>query len=52
MAGALVLLTYLAIILLIGLLTSLVSQKLKIPNILLLLFIGMGLGTLTYHVGP
>ena len=52
MTGALVLLTYLAIILLIGLLTSLVSQKLKIPNILLLLFIGMGLGTLTYKGGP
>ena len=42
-------LTYLAIILLIGLLTSIISQKLKIPNILLLLLIGIGLGRLEYN---
>jgi len=52
MVTVLLLLTYLAIILLIGLLTSIVSQKLKIPNILLLLFIGIGLGRMTYKGGP
>jgi len=52
MPGILLFLTYLAIILLIGLLTSIVSQKFKIPNILLLLFIGVGLGKITYKEGP
>ena len=52
MTSALLLLTYLAIILLIGLLTSIVSQKLKIPNILLLLLIGIGLGRMSYKGGP
>ena len=45
-------LTYLAVILLVGLLTSIVSQKLKIPNILLLLLIGVGLGRLEYNNAP
>lgn len=44
MVSALSFLTYLAIILLIGLLTSIVSHKFRIPNILLLLLIGIGLG--------
>ena len=52
MASVLLLLTYLAIILLIGLLTSIVSQKLKIPNILLLLLIGIGLEKIDYKGGP
>ena len=52
MAGVLLFLTYLAVILLIGLLTSIVSQKFKIPNILLLLLIGIGLGKVTYKEGP
>jgi len=52
MATVLLLLTYLAIILLIGLLTSIISQKFKIPNILLLLFIGIGLGRIVYKGGP
>jgi potassium/hydrogen antiporter len=52
MATVLVLLTYLSIILLIGLLTSIISQKFKIPNILLLLLIGVGLGRVVYKGGP
>ena len=52
MANVLLFLTYLAIILLIGLLTSIVSHKFKIPNILLLLLIGIGLGNVTYKGGP
>ena len=51
MASVLLLLTYLAIILLIGLLTSIVSQKFRIPNILLLLLIGIGLGRIDYKGG-
>tara|TARA_Y100000310_G_scaffold342247_1_gene444645 strand:- start:52758 stop:53948 length:1191 start_codon:yes stop_codon:yes gene_type:complete len=49
MASVLLLLTYLAVILLIGLLTSIISQKFKIPNILLLLLIGIGLGRVDYR---
>jgi len=52
MASVLLLLTYLAIILLVGLLTSIIGQKLKIPNILLLLFIGIILGRVEYKGGP
>ena len=51
MFSVLLLLTYLAIILLIGLLTSIISQKFKIPNILLLLLIGVGLGRVDYRGG-
>ena len=51
MASVLLLLTYLAIILLIGLLTSIISQKFRIPNILLLLLIGIGLGRIDYKGG-
>jgi|TARA_B100001971_G_C18262638_1_gene588427 CPA1 family monovalent cation:H+ antiporter len=51
MATVLLLLTYLAIILLIGLLTSIVSQKFRIPNILLLLLIGIGIGHIDYRGG-
>lgn len=52
MATVLLLLTYLSIILLIGLLTSIISQKFKIPNILLLLMVGIGLGRVVYKGGP
>jgi len=52
MATVLLLLTYLAVILLIGLLTSIVSQKFRIPNILLLLLVGVGLGRIDYRGGP
>ncbi len=40
---------YLAIVLLIGLLTSALSQKFRIPNILLLLLIGFGIGRIKYN---
>ena len=52
MVTVLLLLTYLAIILLLGLLTSIISQKFRIPNILLLLLIGIGLGRVDYRGGP
>ena len=52
MASVLLFLTYLAIILLVGLLTSVISQKFRIPNILLLLLIGIGLGKVQYKGGP
>ena len=52
MSGALLILTYLAIILLIGLLTSIISHRFRIQNILLLLLIGIGLGRITYKGGP
>jgi potassium/hydrogen antiporter len=48
MATVLLLLTYLAVILLLGLLTSIISQRFKIPNVLLLLLIGIGLGRIDY----
>jgi len=49
MSNVLLLLTYLAVILLIGLLTSIISQRFRIPNILLLLLIGIGLGRIDYN---
>src|SRR3989338_542486 len=52
MANVLLLLTYLAVILLIGLLTSIISQRFRIPNILLLLLIGIGIGRVYYHGAP
>src|SRR3989344_4417518 len=52
MAAVLLFLTYLGIILLIGLLTSILSNKLKIPHILLLLLIGIALGKIKYKEGP
>jgi|TARA_B100001971_G_scaffold116440_1_gene107080 NhaP-type Na+/H+ or K+/H+ antiporter len=52
MADVLLFLTYLAIILLVGLLTSIVGQRFGIPNILLLLLIGIALGGVEYKGGP
>ena len=52
MATVLVFLTYLGIILLAGLLTSILSNKLKIPHILLLLLIGIGIGKVQYNGNP
>ncbi|MBI2523374.1 cation:proton antiporter [Candidatus Woesearchaeota archaeon] len=45
----LLLLTYLVVILLVGLLTSVISQRFRIPNILLLLLIGIGIGRIDYN---
>ena len=44
----LLMLTHLTLILLLGLLSSIISNKLKIPNILLLVVAGLFLGRLTY----
>jgi potassium/hydrogen antiporter len=52
MATVLLFLTYLGIILLIGLLTSVLGNKFRIPNILLLLLIGIAVGKITYNDGP
>ncbi len=52
MVSVLLFLTYLAIILLAGLVTSIISQKFRIPNILLLLLIGIGLGRVEYKGSP
>lgn len=51
-ADVLLFLTYLAVILLMGLLTSALSQKLGITNILLLLLIGIGLKGIEYKGSP
>ena len=50
--GALLFLTYLAIILLVGLITSIVSQRYRVPNILLLLIMGIILGKVRYGGVP
>ena len=49
---ALVFLTYLAVILLIGIFCTFLMQKLKIPNILLLLIAGITLGSISYKEAP
>ena len=51
-AQVLLYLAYLAVMLLIGLLTSIVSQKFRVPNILLLLLIGIGIGRVEYKNAP
>ncbi|MBL7055833.1 cation:proton antiporter [Candidatus Woesearchaeota archaeon] len=52
MAAVLIFLTYLSIILLIGLIVSIISQKFKVPNILLLLLIGISVGRVNYNGKP
>ena len=52
MASVLLFLTYLAVILLIGILISIASRKLKLPNILLLIIIGIILSNITYKNSP
>ena len=51
MAQALVYITYIAVILLFGLLCTLISNKLKISNVLLLILTGMLLGNTPYKGG-
>src|SRR3989338_3177790 len=48
-AEVLLFLTYLAVILLMGVLISALSQKLRIPNVLLLLLTGIGLSNVMYN---
>ena len=45
-------LTYLSAILLIGILLTLISKELKLPNIIFLLFFGILLGHIEYHGAP
>jgi len=52
MTTALLFLTYLGVILLIGLITSIISKKFNIPNILLLLLIGILLGKVKQNGEP
>lgn len=49
---ALSILTSITVILLIGLLASVISAKLKIPDVLLLILVGMGLGAIEYKGAP
>ncbi|HCI03979.1 TPA: hypothetical protein DE059_03555 [Candidatus Peribacteria bacterium] len=49
---ALVFLTYLAVILLIGIISTLISRKLGLPNILLLIAVGILLSRITYNEQP
>ncbi len=49
---AITFLTYLAVLLLLGIICTLISQKIKIPNILLLIIIGMLLGKMKFHGMP
>jgi cell volume regulation protein A len=48
---ALVYMTYLAVILLAGIVCTLISNKLKIPNILLLILVGMLFGSISNSLG-
>lgn len=48
---ALVYMTYLAIILVVGILCTIISNRLKIPNILLLITAGMFLGGISARTG-
>ena len=52
MATALLFLTYLASVLLIGIFCALISKWLKIPNTLLLLIVGIGLGHISFQGEP
>lgn len=52
MAEVLLFLTYLAVILLIGILISILSKKLKLPNTLMLILVGIALGSTTYKDAP
>jgi NhaP-type Na+/H+ or K+/H+ antiporter len=52
MAEVLLFLTYLGVILLIGILTAVLSRKVKLPNILLLILVGILLSNVTYKNAP
>ena len=49
---ALGILTSITVILLIGLIMSIISSKLKIPDVLLLIIVGMGFGAIKYKGAP
>ncbi len=50
--GPITFLTYLSVILLIGIVSTLISRKFKIPNILFLLFAGIIIGNISYKSQP
>jgi len=52
MTSALIYLTYIAVLLLIGIICSIIATKLNITNILLLLLVGIGLGNILYKGQP
>ncbi|MBW2977417.1 hypothetical protein KY331_01085 [Candidatus Woesearchaeota archaeon] len=52
MADPLLYLTYLGLILLIGIICSIIANKLKIPNYLLLILVGIGVSNITYQGEP
>ncbi len=43
---------YIVLILVIGLISSIISRKLRIPNLLLLILVGMGMSYIKYHGQP
>lgn len=49
---AITFLTYLAVLLLLGIICTLISQKIRIPNILLLIIVGMLLGKMRFQGRP
>ena len=52
MANVLLFLTYLSVILLIGILASIISRKVRLPKILLLILVGIFLNNITYKNAP
>ena len=52
MNPSLMYLAYIGIILFLGIITTIISKKIKIPNVLLLMLLGIGLGNITYKGGP
>ena len=52
MSDALVYLSYIGIILLIGLVLTVIANKIKLPNVLLLLLAGIVIKTLSYKGSP
>ena len=52
MASALLYLTYLAVLLLVGIICSIIANKAKISNVLLLIIVGIGIGNVPYNGQP
>ena len=52
MTDPLLYLTYLGLMLLIGIICSLIAKKLRIPNYLLLILVGIGVSNITYKGAP
>ncbi len=52
MDPSLLYLAYIGIILFLGIITTIISKKIKIPNVLLLILLGIGIGNIDYKGGP